>query len=141
MKTLKFKSFFALMLALCCLSFIGCAKKTYELAWDGFCYSLLEAGEVRIILDGKDKGYIIGLLNDGAWQDGLAASEEDGDYLFITQRQRLSYSTQSGTFLDLTDNKTLILSEKQRNAVNDLLKNHDLEDHEKTEPTSKETLR
>lgn len=44
-----------------CLGLFGCSEKTYQLAWDGFCYT--ESGS-PMELESADKKYIIDYVTD-----------------------------------------------------------------------------
>lgn len=97
----------------------GCAERTYELAWDGFCYTA-EAYEQPVELDPKDKNYIIDILNDATWVNDLAKCE--ADFIFVTQKQRIHYNCESGVFDDITSGKSTTVSEEDRVAINTILK-------------------
>lgn len=98
----------------------GCIKPTYELAWDGFCYTA-EEHEQPVELDPKDKNYIIDILNDAAWINDLAKCPPD--FVFVTQKQRVNYNCECGVFNDVTTGRSTTVSEEQRIAINAMLKN------------------
>lgn len=112
----KYLAFFLALLALIPLS--GCIKPTYELAWDGFCYTA-EEHEQPVELDPKDKNYIIDILNDAAWINGLAKCPPD--FVFVTQKQRVNYNCECGVFNDITRGKSTTVSDEQRIAINTIL--------------------
>lgn len=101
------------------LPFNGCAKPTYELAWDGFCYTA-EEYEQPVELDPKDKNYIIGILNDATWVNDLAKCP--ADFVFVTQKQRVNYNCECGVFNDITRGRSTTVSEEQRVTINNILK-------------------
>ena len=114
------KKHFAFLLAfISLLSLSGCAERTYELAWDGFCYTA-EEYEQPVKLDPKDKNYIIDILNNATWINDLAKCP--ADFVFVTQKQRINYNCESGVFNDITRGKSTSVSEAERIAINKILK-------------------
>ena len=113
----KYLAFFLILLSLFSLS--GCAGHTYELAWDGFCYTA-EEYEQPVELDPKDKNYIIDILNNATWINDLAKCP--ADFVFVTQKQRINYNCESGVFNDITRGKSITVSEEERIAINKILK-------------------
>ena len=95
----------------------SCAKKEYELPWDHFCYSADDGSVIK--LSTEEKSYIIDVLNNGKWYGGLAKCTSD--IKFATQRQSIGYCTSEGVFNDFTQNKSLRLSEEDRNIINGYL--------------------
>ena len=108
-----------LLCAFVLLSLLGCAKPTYELAWDGFCYTA-EEHEQPVELDPKDKNYIIDILNNATWINDLAKCP--ADFVFVTQKQRINYNCEAGVFNDITRGKSTTVSEAERIAINKILK-------------------
>ncbi len=102
------------------LPLYGCAERTYELAWDGFCYTA-ETYEQPVELDPKDKNYIIDILNNATWVNDLAKCP--ADFVFVTQRQRVNYNCESGVFNDITSTRSTTVSEADRLKINTILKN------------------
>lgn len=99
-----------------CLGLFGCSEKTYQLAWDGFCYT--ESGS-PMELESADKKYIIDLLNDATWNPEL--SKCACDFYFVTQKQKIEYHSESGTFNDITSDKSFNVTEEQRLKINNFL--------------------
>ncbi len=114
----KFIIFLSVLLSLLPLS--GCAERTYELSWDGFCYVPGEPYEEAVELDPKDKNFIIDILNSATWTNDLAKCP--ADFIFVTQKQRIHYNCESGVFNDITRNKSTTLSEEDRTKINSILK-------------------
>ena len=114
----KFIIFLSVLLSLLPLS--GCAEHTYELAWDGFCYTA-EAYEQPVELDPKDKNYIVDILNNATWVNDLAKC--DADFVFVTQKQRVNYNCECGVFNDITSGRSTTISEADRLKINAILKN------------------
>jgi len=113
------KKLLAILLCLCSLFvFASCGNKEYELPWDHFCYTAEENSSV-VELEGKDKNYIIDLLNDAKWTNDLAKCP--ADYKFYTKKQEVGYNAESGVFNDYTGKKSTTLSEVNRVRVNDIL--------------------
>ena len=102
------------------LPFSGCAEHTYELAWDGFCYTA-EAYEQPVELDPKDKNYIVDILNNATWVNDLAKCPPD--FVFVTQKQRVNYTCECGVFNDITSGRSTTVSEADRLKINAILKN------------------
>lgn len=113
----KYLAFLLVLLTLIPLA--GCAERTYELSWDGFCYTA-EEHEQPVELDPKDKNYIIDLLNDAAWINGLAKCPPD--FVFVTQKQRVNYNCECGVFNDITRGRSTTVSEEQRVTINNILR-------------------
>ena len=99
----------------------GCAERTYELSWDGFCYVPGEPYEEAVELDPKDKNYIIDILNSATWINDLAKCP--ADFIFVTQKQRIHYNCESGVFNDMTGTRSTTVSEADRLKINTILKN------------------
>lgn len=112
----KFIIFLFVFLSL--LPFSGCAERTYELAWDGFCYTA-EIYEQPVELAPKDKNYIIDILNNATWVNDLAKC--DADFVFVTQKQRVNYNCEYGVFNDITGGRSATVTETQRTAINSIL--------------------
>ena len=102
------------------MSLTGCAERTYKLAWDGFCYTA-EAYEQPVELDPKDKNYIIDILNDATWTNDVTKCE--CDFVFVTQKQRVYYHSECGTFTDANNQRSTTVSEEERAKINTILKN------------------
>ena len=98
----------------------GCAERTYELAWDGFCYVPGEPYEEAVELGPKDKNDIIDILNNATWYGDLAKCP--ADFIFVTQKQRIHYNCESGVFNDITGGKSTTLSVEDRAKINSILK-------------------
>ena len=114
----KFIIFLFVFLSL--LPFSGCAERTYELAWDGFCYTA-EIYEQPVELDPKDKNAILDILNNATWTNDLTKC--DADFVFVTQKQRINYNCESGVFNDITSGRSTTVSDADRLKINAILKN------------------
>lgn len=110
------KNVVLLLVVVFCLSLFGCSEKTYQLAWDGFCYT---ASDSSIELGTDDKEYIIDLLNSATWENDL--SNCDCNFYFITQKQRIEYHSDCGIFNDTTNKKSHKVTEEQRLKINEIL--------------------
>ena len=95
---------------------IGCREREYELAWDGFCY--LSSGEA-VELEPDEKGYIIDLLNEAAWD--MPPSNCICDFFFATQRQHINYHSECGVMYDVTNARSTVLSVTERERINGML--------------------
>ena len=114
------KKYIALLLILLTLlPLTGCAQRTYELSWDGFCYVPGEVYEEPLELDPKDKNYIIDVLNNATWVSDLAKCP--ADYIFVTQKQRINYNCECGVFNDITGGRSTTVSEEERTTINSIL--------------------
>ena len=107
---------FVLMLVLL-VTISGCTGKTYELPDDQFCY--LADGSHAIELSEADKQYIIDTLNNATWDND--ATNCGHDYMFYTQKQKIRYHSECGTFIDLTRKKWATLTDEQRTTINNIL--------------------
>ena len=119
------RKLFAAILSLLCLLSVACAHKKYELAWDGFCYSLSDNCEIA--LSAEEKGYIIDLMNGGEWTKGAANCLSD--HVFYTKSQTVRYHSDCGTFADVTSGTILKVGEEDRLKINAILRRD-----KKTEP-------
>ncbi len=99
------------------LGFAGCGGNTYELPHDQFCYSVDLSAVIE--LETEDKSYIVDLLNEASWVNDL--SNCDSDFVFYTQNQEVSYHSECGTFNDITNKKSMTVSEEERVAINTAL--------------------
>lgn len=115
----KYLAFLLVLLTLIPLA--GCAERTYELSWDGFCYT---AGtqEQPVELEPKDKNCIIDILNSATWVNDLAKCPPD--FVFVTQKQRINYNCECGVFNDITRGKSTTVSEEQRVTINNIIKSN-----------------
>ena len=114
----KFIIFLFVFLSL--LPFSGCSERTYELAWDGFCYTA-EIYEQPVELAPKDKNYIVDILNNATWVNDLAKC--DADFVLVTQKQRINYNCKCGVFNDITGSRSTTVSDADRLKINAILKN------------------
>lgn len=108
------------VLILCALLtvFSGCGMaKTYEAPWDPFCYTVEGSRVIR--LRAAESDFIIDLLNEGNWTDGL--SDCTCDFVFYTQRQTVRYHSECGTFNDVTNRKSMTVPEAQRLQISAFL--------------------
>ena len=104
-------------------SLFSCGARTYELAWDGFCYS--ESGS-PIELDIFEKTAIIDILNNGEWYSDIAKCSTD--VKFYTKKQSLGYSMDDGIFNDFTLGRSLKLSNQEKITVNGYLRSESGDD-------------
>ena len=113
MKRIRFLPFILALLLLC----TSCQRPTYELPWDTFCST--DTGEVE--LTAQERSFIIDLLNDAEnWTYAIAKCPSD--YTFHAQRQTIGYNCESGVFNDFTRQRSCILSEEDREALNAILR-------------------
>ena len=106
-----------LLICLFSLSVVGCSEKPYQLAWDGFCYTVAE--HQAVAMESEDKKYIIDSLNKAVWETNLENCE--CDFYFSLQRQRVEYHSECGTFNDITNGKSTKVTEEQRIKINSIL--------------------
>ena len=110
------KRVFALILSTVLLfSLSGCAK-TYRQAWDGFCYTSYDE---PVELDGEAVNYILDIMNSGKWQSGNVKCPSD--YYFSLQAQRVGYVSDEGYFNDFTLERSMKLTDEQREKINEYL--------------------
>ena len=98
------------------LTLFGCSEKTYQLAWDGFCYT---AEHQPVDMEFEGKKYIINLLNKAVWEAN--AEDCECDFYFSLQRQRVEYHSECGMFNDITNGKSTKVTEDQRLKINTIL--------------------
>lgn len=110
------KRILALILSIMLLfSLSGCIK-IYKQAWDGFCYT---AEDAPVELDSEAKSYILDLLNEGKWTSGVIKCPSD--FYLSLQVQRVGYVSSEGYFVDYTLQRSLKLTDEQREKVNGYL--------------------
>ena len=113
------KKILALILsAVLLLSLSGCVK-IYRQAWDGFCYT---AEDEPVELDVVATNYILNIMNSGKWQSGNVKCPSD--YYFSLQVQRVGYVSDEGYFNDFTLQRSMKLTDEQREKVNEFLFNY-----------------
>lgn len=119
------KRFFILSLLLCFIfiGLVGC-EKTYEIPYDQFCFYIGEKGEfsLGISLSLSEKKDIIQILNNGRWENDLTNCA--CNFKFYTQKQTVAYHTECGTFNDYTNQKSMTISEEQRQKINTILEKY-----------------
>ncbi len=98
---------------------IGCAKP-YALPHDQFCYAVHAAQTVE--LSAEDKLYMIDVFNEASWTNDLSKCESD--FIFYTQKQEIRYHAECGTFQDITNQKSMTVSEEQRAIIHTFLGIH-----------------
>ena len=101
------------LILLCSLS--GCVR-IYRQAWDGFCYT---SHDEPVELDGEAVNYILDLMNSGRWQIGNIKCPSD--YYFSLQLGRVGYVSDEGYFNDFTLQRSMKLTDEQREKVNEYL--------------------
>lgn len=95
----------------------GCALKIYRLPHDQFCYSASTDSVVDLQL--SEKKYVIRLLNNGKWYNGIAKCP--ADYNFYTQMYSIGYCAESGVFNNFTLQCSMTISEEERQILNGYL--------------------
>lgn len=67
--------------------------------------------------DGEPKSFLVGLLDNGKWRNGVAKC--DCDYTVIMKNMReIIYHSECGTFIDYDLDKSLTVSEEDRVKLN-----------------------
>ena len=113
------KRYITLLLAIIfILGLTGCAEKEYKLPWDEFCY-LAEQPYSAVELEPGEKSYIIDLLNDSTWIEGIPKGEND--YYFYPQAQKVGYNSEDGVFTDYTNECHAAISDDVRKDINSML--------------------
>ena len=113
------KRVFALILsAVLLFSLSGCVK-IYRQAWDGFCYTSYDE---PVELDKEAVNYILDIMNSGKWQSGNIKCPSD--YYFSLQLGRVGYVSDEGYFNDFTLQRSMKLTDEQREKVNEFLFNY-----------------
>ena len=104
-----------LIIPILIFSLFGCAEKIYKLPWDQFC----TYRDLVVDLDSDGRLYVIDLLNDLEWRDGVANCA--CDFTFYTQKQRVGYHSDCGTFIDFTRAKCASVNAEKRTKLNGVL--------------------
>ena len=101
------------LILFCSLS--GCVR-FYRQAWDGFCYTSYDE---PVELDGEAVNYILDIMNSGKWQSGNIKCPSD--YYFSLQLGRVGYVSDEGYFNDFTLERSMKLTDDQREKLNEYL--------------------
>ncbi len=88
-----------------------------ELPYDDFCFTIDPSAAVEI--NAEDRDYIINLLNEAQWTNGLTNC--GSDFVFYTQKQEVRYHSECGTFNDITNQRAMTVSEEQRIKINGIV--------------------
>ncbi len=114
---------FSLLLFFMFVSSVGCGK-IYEIPHDQFCIYTgeTEGLSMEISLSLSEKKDIIQILNNGKWANKLTNCA--CNFKFYTQKQTVAYHTECGTFNDYTNQKSMIVSEEQRQKINAILEKY-----------------
>ena len=62
---------------------------------------------------------ILSVLNKGKWENDVTNCGYD--YEFTTKNETIRYHSECGTFIDITNGQTMVLAEKDKDIINDLL--------------------
>ena len=108
-----------LAITLCLTIFSGCANNQYKGPLS--CVSRIGAAGVIALMDMTEDAHktIISTLNKGKWQDDITNCGYD--YEFTTKNETIRYHSECGTFIDITNGRAMVLAEKDKDIINDLL--------------------
>lgn len=108
-----------LTITLCLSVFVGCANNRYKSPLS--CISRIGADGVTALMDmtGDAHKTILSVLNKGKWENGVTNCGYD--YEFTTENETIRYHSVCGTFIDITNNRSMILSNEDRTRINALL--------------------
>ena len=108
-----------LAIILCLAAFSGCANNQYKGPLS--CITRIGADGVTALMDMTEDAHktILSALNKGKWQDGVTNCGYD--YEFTTKKETIRYHSECGTFIDMTNNKSMILSGQERLSINTIL--------------------
>ena len=109
-----------LAITLCLTIFSGCSSNQYKGPLS--CISRFGNDGTEIaLMDMTEDAHktILSILNKGKWQDGVTNCGYD--FEFTTKNETIRYHSECGTFIDITNNRSLSLSGKDRLSINTIL--------------------
>ncbi|MBQ8403854.1 MAG: hypothetical protein IJX55_05460 [Clostridia bacterium] len=109
-----------LAITLCLSVFSGCANNQYKGPLS--CVSRFgNDGAVIALMDMTEDTHkkILSVLNKGEWQDGVTNCGYD--YEFTTENETIRYHSECGAFVDITNNRSMVLSTEDKSSINALL--------------------
>lgn len=110
---------FLIAITLCLLILSGCAEMDYKGPLS--CVSRIGNDGVVALMDMTEEAQrkLIDALNSGEWVNDVTNCGHD--YEFETEKETIRYHSACGTFIDITNGRSLTLSEEKKNAINELL--------------------
>ena len=108
-----------LAIILCLAAFSGCANNKYKGPLS--CISRIGADGVTALMDMTEDAHktILSVLNKGKWKNDVTNCGYD--YEFTTKNETIRYHSECGTFIDVTNGQAMVLAEKDKDIINDLL--------------------
>lgn len=108
-----------LAIILCLAAFSGCANNKYKGPLS--CISRIGADGVTALMDMTEDAHktILSVLNKGKWENDVTNCGYD--YEFTTKNETIRYHSECGTFIDVTNGQAMVLAEKDKDIINDLL--------------------
>ena len=108
-----------LAITLCLTIFSGCANNQYKGPLS--CVSRIGADGVTALMDMTEDAHktILSVLNKGKWENDVTNCGYD--YEFTTKNETIRYHSECGTFIDITNGQAMVLAEKDKDIINDLL--------------------
>ena len=108
-----------LAIILCLAAFSGCANNKYKGPLS--CISRIGADGVTALMDMTEDAHktILSVLNKGKWENDVTNCGYD--YEFTTKNETIRYHSECGTFIDITNGQAMVLTEKDKDIINDLL--------------------
>ena len=108
-----------LAITLCLTIFSGCANNQYKGPLS--CVSRIGADGVTALMDMTEDAHktILSVLNKGKWENDITNCGYD--YEFTTKNETIRYHSECGTFIDITNGQAMVLAEKDKDIINDLL--------------------
>ena len=108
-----------LAIILCLAAFAGCANNKYKGPLS--CISHVGTDGVIALMDMTEDAHktILSTLNKGKWENDVTNCGYD--YEFTTKNETIRYHSECGTFIDITNGKSMVLVNKDKEIINDLL--------------------
>ena len=108
-----------LAIILCLAAFSGCSNNKYKGPLS--CISHIGADGVTALMDMTEDAHktILSVLNKGKWENDVTNCGYD--YEFTTKNETIRYHSECGTFIDITNGQAMVLAEKDKDIINDLL--------------------
>ena len=115
----KFTSMLLVLISIFLLS--GCIK--YSAPLSDFVHIQHDANgnvcRVEMDISEDSQQVFLSLLNNGKWVNDITNCA--ADYEFTAQQIKMRYHSECGTFIDITNGRSLSLSEEDKTIINQLL--------------------
>ena len=113
------KRFVCVLLVLIFLVSISGCNIEYKGPFSQVLYLDGHGGTFSMNIPVEKQEIILSFLNEGQWEDG--GINLGHDYEFITEKETIRYSSEYGTFIDITHKRYMDLYKTKKEYVNNIL--------------------